>query len=118
MKHLQINAISVQAFAPHVTNSTAFCINRMLMKNPEERFQNYDELKSKLGETKAWATTANAKTMQAHFLCIAHNLMIRCESELEREHGVRNEAELTRRAARLARIFHTTILKTVPGFCK
>lgn len=44
MKHLQSNAISVQAFAPHVTNSTAFCINRMLMKNPEERFQNYDEL--------------------------------------------------------------------------
>ena len=63
----------------------------------------FDELKSKLGEIKAWATTANAKTMQAHFLCIAHNLMIRCESELEREHGVRNEAELTRRTARLAR---------------
>ena len=32
-----------------------------------------------------------------------HNLMIRCESELEREHEVRNEAELTRRTARLAR---------------
>ena len=39
--------------------------------------------------------------MQAHFLCMAHNLMIRCEAELEREHGVRNEAELARRAQRL-----------------
>ena len=61
----------------------------------------FDELKNKLGETKAWASSANAKTMQAHFLCMAHNLMIRCESELEREHGVRNEAELARRAKRL-----------------
>ena len=61
----------------------------------------FDELKNKLGETKAWASSANAKTMQAHFLCMAHNLMIRCEAELEREHGVRNEAELARRAKRL-----------------
>jgi hypothetical protein len=39
--------------------------------------------------------------MQAHFLCLAHNLMILCEAELARVHGVRNEAELTRRAHRL-----------------
>jgi hypothetical protein len=61
----------------------------------------FDELKSKLGETKAWASTANAKTIQAHFLCMAHNLMIRCEADLERVHAVRNEAELARRAQRL-----------------
>jgi len=61
----------------------------------------FDEFKNKLGETQAWASSANAKTMQAHFLCMAHNLMIRCEAELEREHGVRNEAELARRASRL-----------------
>ena len=61
----------------------------------------FDELKNKLGETKAWASSANAKTMQAHFLCLAHNLMILCEAELARVHGVRNEAELTRRAKRL-----------------
>ena len=58
-------------------------------------------LKNKLGETKAWASSANAKTMQAHFLCMAHNLMICCEGQLEREHGVRNEAELARRTKRL-----------------
>ena len=32
---------------------------------------------------------------------MAHNLMICCEAQLEREHGVRNEAELARRAQRL-----------------
>jgi hypothetical protein len=61
----------------------------------------FDELKNKLGETKAWASSANAKTMQAHFLCLAHNLMILCEAELARVHGVRHEAELKRRAQRL-----------------
>ena len=61
----------------------------------------FDELKNKLGETKAWASAANAKAMQAHFLCLAHNLMILCEAELARVHGVRNEAELARRAQRL-----------------
>ena len=39
--------------------------------------------------------------MQAHFLCLAHNLMILCEAELARVHGVRNEAELARRTQRL-----------------
>lgn len=63
----------------------------------------FDELKNKLGETKAWASSANAKAMQAHFLCLAHNLMILCEAELARVHGVRNEAEFTRRAHRLAK---------------
>ena len=53
----------------------------------------FDELKNKLGETKAWASAANAKAMQAHFLCLAHNLMILCEAELARVHGVRNAAE-------------------------
>lgn len=61
----------------------------------------FDELKNKLGETKAWASSANAKAMQANFVCLAHNLMILCESDIERVHGVRNEAELERRANRL-----------------
>ncbi len=39
--------------------------------------------------------------MQAQFLCMAHNLMVRCEAELDRDHGVRNDAELERRAKRL-----------------
>ncbi|MEO8353040.1 MAG: transposase [Chthoniobacteraceae bacterium] len=63
--------------------------------------KSFDELKNKLGETKAWATSAAAKTMQAHFLCLAHNLMVRCERDLARAHGVRNEAEIARREERL-----------------
>ena len=39
--------------------------------------------------------------MQAHFLCMAHNLRVPCEADLERVHAVRNEAELARRAQRL-----------------
>ena len=61
----------------------------------------FDELKNKLSESKAWASAANAKAMQAHFLCLAHNLMILCEADLDRVHGVRNVAELARRAKRL-----------------
>ena len=61
----------------------------------------FDELKNKLGETKAWASSAKAQALQAHFLCLAHNLMILCEAELARVHGGRNAAELTRRAPRL-----------------
>ncbi len=59
----------------------------------------FDELKNKLEETKAWASSPNAKSMQAHFLCLAHNLMLLFEDHLDRAHGVRNEAELKRRAA-------------------
>jgi IS4 transposase len=35
----------------------------------------FDELKNKLNESKAWATSPTAKKMQAHFLCLAHNLL-------------------------------------------
>lgn len=44
LKHLQSKAVSLQAFAPDVSSQTAFVINRMLERNPEERYQSYDEL--------------------------------------------------------------------------
>ena len=44
LKHLRAHAVSIQAWAPHVCNSTAYVINRMLLKNPDERQQSYDEL--------------------------------------------------------------------------
>jgi hypothetical protein len=47
-----------------------------------EHFHRRFQVKNKLGETKAWASSATAKAMQAHFLCLAHNLMILCEAEL------------------------------------
>ena len=61
----------------------------------------FDELKNKLEETKAWGSSATAKTMQAYFLCLAHNLMILFEQSLEKIHGIRNEAEIARKDRRL-----------------
>ncbi|MEK0451965.1 MAG: hypothetical protein RL088_4233 [Verrucomicrobiota bacterium] len=43
LKHLKANAVSIQAWAPDVTNSTAFVINRTLSKNPDDRYASYDE---------------------------------------------------------------------------
>ena len=62
----------------------------------------FDELKNKLGAQRAWANTATAQQMQAHFLCLAHNLIQLFERQLAAEHQVRNLAEEKRRAARLA----------------
>ena len=44
LKHLKSQAMSLQAFAPWVSGSTAFVINRTLNKDPEQRYQSYDEL--------------------------------------------------------------------------
>jgi len=62
----------------------------------------FDELKNKLGETKAWAPSATAKTMQALFICLAHQFLLVFEHMIEADHGIRPEAELKRRAKRLA----------------
>ena len=43
MKHLHANAVSIQAWAPDVTNATAFVVNRTLAKNPDDRYSTYDE---------------------------------------------------------------------------
>ncbi|MDX2227525.1 MAG: serine/threonine-protein kinase [Verrucomicrobiae bacterium] len=43
-KHMRSQAVSIQAFAPHVSGETAFVINKMLAKNPYDRYGSYDEL--------------------------------------------------------------------------
>lgn len=58
----------------------------------------FDEFKNKLCETKAWASSATAKTQQARLLCLTHNLMTLMEEEIRKRSGVVNEAELKRRA--------------------
>lgn len=62
----------------------------------------FDELKNKLGAQRAWASSATAKAMQAHLLCLAHNLMKLFERHLAHRHEVRNRAEEQRRARRAA----------------
>jgi hypothetical protein len=61
----------------------------------------FDELKNKLGEKKAWATSSEAKQTQAHFLTITHNLLLLYEQALAVRHEVQNQAEDQRRRERL-----------------
>jgi predicted RNA-binding Zn-ribbon protein involved in translation (DUF1610 family) len=44
LKHIKSQAVSLQAFAPNVSDETAYVINRMLHKDPEGRYQSYEEL--------------------------------------------------------------------------
>lgn len=60
----------------------------------------FDELKNKLGQTKAWAKSATAKEMQAQFICIAHNLMRLLEEKLAAG-GIGNAVESKRRMKRV-----------------
>jgi hypothetical protein len=49
LKHLKSQVVSLQAFAPHVSSETAYVINRTLVKDPNDRYQSYDELIEHLG---------------------------------------------------------------------
>jgi hypothetical protein len=62
----------------------------------------FDQLKNKMSETKAWATSPTAKTMQALFVCMTHQLLRALEHLLETDHGIRPETELLRRRNRIA----------------
>ena len=62
--------------------------------------KSFDEVKNKLGEQKAWASSATAKSMQAQFICLSVNLLQFIEHELGKE-GIVNEPEVKRRAERL-----------------
>ena len=44
LKHIKSQAVSLQAFAPDVSSSTAYVINKTLSKEPGDRYQSYDEL--------------------------------------------------------------------------
>ena len=43
LKHIKNQAVSLQAFAPHVSSETAYVINRTLSKNPDDRYASYAE---------------------------------------------------------------------------
>ncbi len=61
----------------------------------------FDEIKNKMEEKKAWATSATAKNIQAEFICIAHNLMLIVEEKLKTEEGIENKLEIKRKIQRL-----------------
>lgn len=74
----------------------------------------FDEIKNKLGEQKAWATSLEAKEAQALLIAITHNLLVSYERKLERQHGVTNEAEDRRRAKRTEAAGQTCVKKGTP----
>jgi eukaryotic-like serine/threonine-protein kinase len=49
LKQLKSQPVSLQAFAPDVSSETAYVINRMLEKDPDNRYQSYEELVGHLG---------------------------------------------------------------------
>jgi hypothetical protein len=63
----------------------------------------FDQVKNKLSEKKAWATSDTAKNMQAQFICLSHNLMLMLEQCLTKQ-GVVNEIENNRRHKRLDKV--------------
>ena len=77
----------------------------------------FDEVKNKLTEKKAWATSDIAKEMQAQFVCIAHNLMLILEDCIEKR-GIVNEIENNRRSKRLDQVLASskTGNKKLPAF--
>lgn len=77
----------------------------------------FDQVKNKLAEKKAWATSDIAKEMQAQFVCIAHNLMLIFESCIEKE-GIGNYIENNRRNKRLKKNLANSNAgsKTLPDF--
>jgi hypothetical protein len=62
----------------------------------------FDELKSKLVEKKAWGSSATAKSTQAVFLCLAHNLMVLLEENLLKVDRIDNAVERKRKDGRKA----------------
>ena len=61
----------------------------------------FDQVKNKLGEKKAWASSLEARTVQARFVALTSNLLLLYERRLEKDHGVTNEAENRRREQRM-----------------
>jgi hypothetical protein len=62
----------------------------------------FDQLKNKLHEQKAWATTDTAKSVQAQLICLAHNLLQLLQERLRLE-GIENHAEIDRKQKEFAK---------------
>ena len=60
----------------------------------------FDEVKIKCREKKSWGSSQETKDAQAHFICIAHNLMLLLEDQLATENKISNERESKRKIKR------------------
>ena len=60
----------------------------------------FDEIKNRLAEKKAWASSLTGKETQAQMVVLTHNLLLLYGQRLENEHGITNRAEDLRREQR------------------
>jgi len=60
----------------------------------------FDDFKNKLGEKKAWANSLTGKRMQAQFLILTYNLMLRLREDIETKEEVSDPAQ-TRESEKL-----------------
>jgi len=67
LKHIKSQVVSLQAFAPDISSPTSYVINRTLAKDPEDRYQSYDELIEHLtfARTKLLENTARPREPKA-----------------------------------------------------
>ena len=69
----------------------------------------FDQIKNKCGEKKSWASSPQAKAMQAQFICMVHNLLLLQEHKLAKEHGITNTTESKRKTKRMERESETVL---------
>ena len=62
----------------------------------------FDEFKNKLEQKKAWGKHDRSKTQQAHFITLAHNLLLMLENTLKAEEGIVDVKVQVKQAKRLA----------------
>lgn len=61
----------------------------------------FQQFKSNFFEKKAWATSCEAKSIQATFLCIVHNLLLILENKLAEEEGIKDEKIIEKQKKRI-----------------
>lgn len=62
----------------------------------------FDEIKNKLGEKKAWASSQEARMIQGRFVALTYNLLVLYERRIEAAHDIHNRPEDERRAKRIS----------------
>ncbi|MFV0337837.1 MAG: serine/threonine-protein kinase [Chthoniobacterales bacterium] len=65
LKQLKSMPVSLEAFAPDVLSETAYVINRMMAKDPEDRYQSYEELIEHLTYAREKLNNRPVKTKQS-----------------------------------------------------
>lgn len=60
----------------------------------------FDEIKTKLEEQRSWASSKEAKTAHALFLCLTHNLMLLLEQQLHNDEKMRDKVEPKKKQTR------------------